>query len=290
MQESGIDGAFLQRFGVYVGDQNNRDYQRACAVLHHVREGANRYGRAYAVMYDMDFDRKAVDAIKADWTRLMKEMHVVEDPAYIRHRSHPVISLWGYGFEHRKFDAAAARDLFQFLKQEQNGACTIMLGVPNDWVGWKDEKIRLVEEFATIISPWTVGRYRDNETATEFLKTHWPADLDYCKTNDKDYYAVAFPGFSWTNLQRGRSPLDQIPRQKGQFFWHQVEQIKQYGMDMVYVAMFDEVDEGTAIFKCTNDPPIGKFCTYEDLPSDFYLKLAGKAGRLVRGEPVDIDR
>ena len=53
--------------------------------------------------------------------------------------------------------------------------------------------------------------------------------------------------------------------------------------------MFDEVDEGTAIFKCTNTPPTGagaKFLTYEGLPSDYYLKLAGKAGALMRGESV----
>jgi hypothetical protein len=36
--------------------------------------------------------------------------------------------------------------------------------------------------------------------------------------------------------------------------------------------MFDKVDEGTAIYKCTNDPPLGesKFVTYEGLPSDHY--------------------
>ena len=56
---------------------------------------------------------------------------------------------------------------------------------------------------------------------------------------------------------------------------------------MIYVAMFDEVDEGTAIFKCTNDVPVddkSKFVTYEGLPSDFYLRLTGAGGKLLRGE------
>ena len=58
------------------------------------------------------------------------------------------------------------------------------------------------------------------------------------------------------------------------------------GATMVYVAMFDEMDEGTAIFKCTNDPPAGasKFVTLEGLPSDHYLWLTGMGGQVLRGE------
>ncbi len=55
---------------------------------------------------------------------------------------------------------------------------------------------------------------------------------------------------------------------------------------MVYQAMFDEMNEGTAIFKCTNSPPVGasSFVTLEGLPSDFYLWLTGMGGKLLRGE------
>ena len=55
---------------------------------------------------------------------------------------------------------------------------------------------------------------------------------------------------------------------------------------MIYQAMFDEMDEGTAIFKCTNTPPVGesRFVTYEGQPSDHYLWLTGMGGRLLRGE------
>ena len=85
--------------------------------------------------------------------------------------------------------------------------------------------------------------------------------------------------------------LGAIPRLKGQFLWSQFRAVKQTGAAMVYVAMFDEVDEGTAIFKCSNDPPVGKdvsFLTYEGLPTDYYLRLTGEGGRLLRGElPLD---
>ena len=61
---------------------------------------------------------------------------------------------------------------------------------------------------------------------------------------------------------------------KGQFLWSQATEYKKAGAEMLYV-MFDEVDEATAIMKCTNNPPIEKeFSDYEGLPSDHYLKLA----------------
>ena len=59
------------------------------------REGANRHGRLYAVMYDVAFDRSSVEDIKADWTRLVNEMKLMETPAYLRHRGAPVVALWG---------------------------------------------------------------------------------------------------------------------------------------------------------------------------------------------------
>ena len=100
-----------------------------------------------------------------------------------------------------------------------------------------------------------------------------------------DYLPVVFPGFSWHNLKPA-DPLNKIPRLKGEFLWGQFVAAKKAGASMIYVAMFDEVDEGTAIFKCTNNPPVGenKFLTYEDLPTDHYLWLTGEAGRMLRGE------
>ena len=81
--------------------------------------------------------------------------------------------------------------------------------------------------------------------------------------------------------------FDQIPRLKGEFLWSQFAAAKRAGATMIYVAMFDEVDEGTAIFKCANDVPVSdeaKFLTYDGLPGDFYLKLTGAGAKMLRGE------
>ena len=69
------------------------------------------------------------------------------------------------------------------------------------------------------------------------------------------------------------------------FFWEQFATATELGIEMVYVAMFDEVDEATAIFKVSNTPPRpGRFSTYEGLPTDWYLRLTGEGSKMIRGE------
>ena len=54
------------------------------------------------------------------------------------------------------------------------------------------------------------------------------------------------------NRDRGLQP---IPRRGGRFYWRQVERALQAGSTMLYGAMFDEVDEGTAMFKVAASRP-----------------------------------
>ncbi|MBV5348430.1 xylosidase, partial [bacterium] len=59
------------------------------------------------------------------------------------------------------------------------------------------------------------------------------------------------------------------------------------GTSMLYVAMFDEVNEGTAIFKCSDTPPVSevkKFANMDGKPSDYYLWLTGEAEKMLRKE------
>jgi hypothetical protein len=287
MRDYGIDGAFVQRFIGSLRDPKALRHNNV--VLAHCREGANRFGRAYAVMYDLSgLGANRMREVMDDWRALRTQMRVTENPAYLRHRGKPLVAVWGVGFnDERNYTLAECRELVEFLRKD---GCTVMLGVPTGWRELnrdcvRDPALHEALKLADVISPWTVGRYRNPAEAARHAEKTWTPDLAWCAERKLDYLPVAFPGFSWFNMV-GKA-FDDIPRLKGEFLWSQFSAAKRAGATMLYVAMFDEVDEGTAIFKCTNDVPAGgesKFVTYEGLPGDFYLKLTGAGARMLRGE------
>ena len=293
MEEHGIDGVFLQRFVRPLARRDGRAH--ADAVLEHCRAGAREHGRVYALMYDLSgLEPGQADRLIEDWKTLLRDTRLVEDPRYLRHRGKPLLALWGCGFKDDKKPRPSLDDwrmILRFLKDDpEGGDVAIMLGVPSFWRERRrdcipDETLPAVLQMADVLSPWTPGRYRTPEAAARHAAEVWRPDLAWCRDRGLDYLPVAFPGFSWHNMQG--AALDDIPRRGGRFFWSQVVAAKRAGAEMLYVAMFDEVDEGTAIFKCTNDPPTAngaKFVTYEGLPSDHYLRLTGLAGRVIRGD------
>jgi len=290
MRDYGIDGAFVQRFA---GLRDPRVQRHNNTVLAHCRAGANLNGRAYAVMYDLSgLGAGRMDEVIEDWRALRLRMRVADDPAYLHHRGKPVVAVWGIGFsDKRAYTLDECRRLVRFLKSDaEAGGCTVMLGVPTHWRELKGDAVpdpALLEALqeADIVSPWTVGRYRNPSEVARHAKNLTAPDMAWCGAHGLDYLPVVFPGFSWHNMYG--APPDAIQRLKGQFLWSQFAEAKRAGASMIYVAMFDEVDEGTAIFKCTNDVPIGaesSFLTYEGLPSDFYLRLTGLGAKLLRGE------
>jgi hypothetical protein len=294
MQRYGIDGVFVQRFGVET--LHPRDLRHCNTVLAHCREGANRSGRCYGVMYDLSgLPAGGVRHVIEDWKQLVDRMRLgrdKKDKAYLYHKGKPVVAVWGIGFnDRRKYSLAECERLVDFLKQDRRyGGNTVLLGVPTGWRtldgdSLKDRALHKVLARADILSPWTVGRYGTPRAVEGHARQRWKKDLAWCKARGKDYLPVLFPGFSWHNSHPG-ARLDEIPRLKGRFLWKQFVEARRAGAAMVYLAMFDEMDEGTAIFKCTNDPPAGKsqFLTYEGLPSDHYLWLTGLGGKLLRGE------
>jgi len=288
MKDYGIDGVFVQRF---VGGARSPSFQlHNNAVLAHCREGANLHGRTYALMYDLSgLGAGKMEEVREDWRNLRTRMKLCDDPAYLHHKGKPVVTVWGIGFnDKRAYTLEECRALIEFLKAD---GCTVMIGVPTYWREQKNDTVKdaalhEIMALADIVSPWTVGRYGSPEQAAKHAEKLVKPDIVWCAEHKLDYLPVLFPGFSWHNMYGSKNA---IPRLKGEFLWTQFKALKQSGATMLYVAMFDEVDEGTAIFKCTNDVPTeSPFVTYEGLPPGYYLRLAGEGSKMLRGEiPTD---
>lgn len=293
MKDYGIDGVFVQRFINSL--QRPGALHHNNTVLNHCREGARKHGRVYALMYDLSsLPPGHADRLIDDWKRLLRDTRLTRDPTYLRHRGKPLIALWGCGFKDTDKPRPSLDDwrkILTFLKEDpESGGLAIMLGVPSFWREQRrdsitDSELHEILRMADVISPWTPGRYRTPEAVAQHAAEAWRPDLAWTQVRGIDYLPVAFPGFSWHNMKG--DPLNAIPRLQGRFFWTQITAASRAGAEMLYVAMFDEVDEGTAIFKCTNEPPVGpdvEFVTYEGLPSDHYLRLTGLAGQVIRDE------
>ena len=287
MKQYGIDGVFMQRFVVSIRNQKGKDNYNK--ILNNAVLSAEKYNRAICLMYDLSgMEAGEEDILIRDWKELCEKYKLVSrnNNHYVYHHGKPLVAVWGIGFnDRRKYGYEQVKKIIDFLKSE---GCSILVGVPTHWRTLTIDAVsdtRLLElvKQADIVHPWLVGRF-DNNTYEPYRKSI-EEDIKWCKANGKDYMPVLFPGFSWHNMKKD-APQNMIPRLGGRFFWKQVKGAVDAGAESLYLAMFDEIDEGTAFFKCTNTPPVGEssFITYEGEAPDHYLWLAGEAAKYLRGE------
>lgn len=287
MKQYGIDGVFMQRFVVSIRNQKGNDNYNK--ILNNAVLSAEKYDRAICLMYDLSgMEAGEEDILIRDWKELCEKYKLVSrnNNHYVYHHGKPLVAVWGIGFnDRRKYGYEQVKKIIDFLKSE---GCSILVGVPTHWRTLTIDAVsdtRLLElvKQADIVHPWLVGRF-DNHTYEPYRKSI-EEDIKWCKANGKDYMPVLFPGFSWHNMKKD-APQNMIPRLGGRFFWKQVKGAVDAGAESLYLAMFDEIDEGTAFFKCTNTPPVGEssFITYEGEAPDHYLWLAGEAAKYLRGE------
>ena len=296
MKDYGIDGVFMQRFLSEIkSEKGKRHFNK---VLANALKAAKKYKRAICIMYDLSGSVSAdIDLLAKDWEELQSLFALFnnkENPTYLRHNGKPMIAIWGVGFnDNRRYTVADIQGLMEKVKGTTRKA-SVLLGVPYYWrTMTKDTQpsdlLHPLIKSADVIMPWAVGRYKSETYATVADNT-LPEDIAWCNANQVDYVPLVFPGFSWGNLKNSPTVYNQIPRLKGDFLWQQVAGAKQAGAQSLYVAMFDEVDEGTAIFKTKreNELPLnadGKFVGIEaDLDSDYYLWLTGQATNWMHGK------
>ncbi len=304
MKEYGIDGALFQRFKVSVEKRPWTKPQVGKAI-----EAAKRYNRAIIVEYDLSGLRAgaSVQSIIDDWNSLCEEYGLNDPercPNYVWENGKPVVGFFGAGLGGDTCEPEQYLEMFDKMLGAGNvaGAISPFVGCSYYWRTSGNDALSFNEwepvyKRCAIISPWAVGRYAN---AGEFAqkRDNISGDLKWCRDNNIVYAPVAFPGFSWRNTKtiwkngtptfpKGY-PYGQIPRRKGKFFKTQLDSYLSLGVDAIFVAMFDEVDEGTAIFKiahrdrtplnASDKNPNGRFLSIEDdLGTDHYLKIAGSA-------------
>lgn len=280
MRQYGIDGVFVQRFlGGLDGGQGSA---REARVLGYARDAANRTGRTFAVEYDMSGTppAKAIEQMKKDWRYLVDTMHITEDPRYLRYNGKPVLEIFGFFTD--RFSGKEANAIIDAFDTKDKYAVTLV-GAGQWW--WRKETdpewYRAFRRFAAY-SPWDVGNTRRENGIAYPPTQRWADDLAEAKRANMMLLPVIYPGFSWDNLTKKAPGSTIIPRRKGEFFREQFQYAADLKIGQAFVAMFDEVDEGTAIFKVSNNPPKDlHFVGLEGLPSDTYLKLTGEGTKLI---------
>ena len=291
MKDYGIDGVFMQRFLVTI--KNARGLKHSNKILRNAYDAAEFNQRSLAVMYDLSGSSSAdMQVLINDWKYLVDSIKITSrgnQQSALYHNGKPLVVIWGVGFTGRNYTTADVDAVVDFLENDPDyGGCAVMLGVPTNWRTLNGDTeanpaLHTLIKKVDIVQPWFVGRYTENSYPA-FKNSNIKDDITWCKTNNIDYNPTVYPGFSWSNLMTGAA-FDQIPRNKGKFLWDQLTGAIEVGAQMIYVAMFDEIDEGTAIFKITNNPPVGasSFVKLEaGLSSDHYLNLSGQAGSLLK--------
>ena len=289
MKEYGIDGCAIQRF---FGSANPSETNRETHI-NTIQKAAEKHDRIFYVMYDFTGFSGTQDGIapriKGDWIYNMEQKGVISSPNYAQVGGKPVVCLWGLTDDNpeRYPNAAAAMEMIKWF---QDRGYFVIGGFPNNrWTTVTDEYAEVYRSI-DMASPWTVGRYADENSAVKWLNENITRDTAHCEQYGILYQPVIFPGFAWSNLNNG--PPNVVPRNAGQFFWAQAKLLADKGFNMAYLAMFDEYDEGTAFIKAAEDSlsiPTGQqyFQTLAVdgtwLSSDFYLRAAGAAIDMLKG-------
>jgi hypothetical protein len=276
MREHDIDGAFLQRF---VNDRFCSISGKPERVLANVRAAANREGRIWAIEYDVSgySDKKLLETMKTDWKWLVDVFKLLEDKNYAREGGKPVVFIWGLPFENRNYTPETADKVVDFFKNDpQYGGNHVIGGIPGNWRKMAPAWQRHIARYHCVL-PWMSSSYEQ--------------DIADFKKIGLSYYAHVKPGFSWANLKHlptGDNTISFTPRQRGSYYWNQLTKVANSGAERLFVGMFDEYDEGTAIMPMSDDTPPtpsrpGVSATF------FKGERAGESGTNVRLDRAELD-
>ena len=181
MNDYGIDGVFAQRFvvGLTRGQERIDNYN---TVFDNCFKAAKNNDRVLSLMYDLSGTTKdnVVETTKEDWKQLVRRYKLNDptNPNVLTYKGKAVVSIWGVGFNNRKYTLEDVKELINFFKNDPRyGNCAVLLGVPTGWRALErdvvnDPKLHEVIKLADIVHPWTPGRYNDLQSADQHKENY----------------------------------------------------------------------------------------------------------------------
>jgi hypothetical protein len=293
MRDYGIDGPWLQRFlvGLPGGRFGKMYYTSNRRVMDHVIAAAQTTGRTWAISYDIAAtqNKDIYEVLTNDWKRMVDE-GVATGPRYLHEGGRPVVQIWGfyYGSDSNLMTPEVANKLIDFFAAPGRYQAFLVGGGGWNWRRTADPQWQEFYRRFKAICPWNVGNYGIDKKGVKNASTGaWAADLAECQRRGVTWLPVIYPGFSWNNLMQVRhvEKVTTIPRRDGQFLWDQFYALAKLKVDCAYLAMFDEVDEGTAMFKLATDSRVDSYTIHRSkLPSDWYLRVVHEGIKMLHGQ------
>ena len=260
MKEYGISGVFMQRFASQVNNPVAKELSDK--VLASAMKASNQYDRAICMMYDLVGlgSECPVDVFIEDIRKVSQQYNLFDREAgqkyYLYHNGKPLIALVSVD-ENINYTIADAQKITDAC---QEMGFSVMISCPTYWrkgggdVPFGTAALHALIRDCDILTPWYVGRYDHDGTAgahggkfSVFKEQVVKGDKQWLDQNGVEFAPLCFAGYS----DRNQHPNNKVfKRAGGDFFWSQVYNSVELGCKMIYVAMFDEMDEGTAIFKC----------------------------------------
>jgi hypothetical protein len=270
MQQTGIDGVALQRFGSWTSP-GSKSKSQVDGIATRVKNAAEKYGRKFYVMYD----GHSTDALQADWTNtIVGTLHLTSSPAYAMQNGKPVVCLWGVG----KSDRGTTSGWMDMINGFKSLGCYVIGG---PLAGWRTDTPNLpAYNLCDMITPWMVGAI-GNIAGADNQYNRAVQDIAYCKSLGIDYQQGVIPG-----------DLQLHQRVHGDLMWREFYNAVRAGTQGIYIAMFDEYNEGNQIAKTAESAsmiPVGSsFLGLDEdgtaCSSDYYLRLTGDGGRMLKGQ------
>ena len=275
-----------------------------------MRAGAEAHGRVFAIMYDISGTRRGDASSRRSrptGSTSSTRSKLTASPRYLADGGKPVV-IWGPRLLRptpaRRQQAQQLIAWFTERRRQPPRPRRSIGGVPTKWRTATDDsktdapgRGRLLARRLPLVRRRVAvdrGRYADDAGADAFATADIVPDLAAAKVGADALHARRASRVLWHNLNAsagGRSST----RSRGAgapSTGARSSNAAPGRLDDPYTAMFDEVDEGTAMFKVAASAatlPAGASLVPLDadgqtLPSDFYLRLGGAATGMLRGD------